>query len=238
MVSTIFPLKLDNAIVRKRGKTIIGPLCAQIEEDGLLIILGPNGSGKTTLLRLMHGLEYPREGNVSWHGEVQDIHARQTYAFQTPVMMRRSVIQNLIYPLLIRGMSTADCLVQAQEWIEKVGLQNAYQQNAKLMSGGEQQKLAIARALITKPDVLFLDEPTTNLDGRSIKDIETILVNARHNGTKIIMATHDLGQARRLASDVMFLYHGRVHEHGSARKFFKKPATSEASAFLKGDILE
>lgn len=238
MVNSIFPLKLCDAVVRKRGKVIIGPICTEIEEKGRLILLGPNGSGKTTLLRLMHGLEHPREGSVKWHGHPPDVQAKQTYAFQTPVMMRRSVIENLIYPLLIRGVSKADSIKKARAWIIKVGLQDAHKQNAALMSGGEKQKLAIARALITEPDVLFLDEPTANLDGRSIKDIEKLLLDAQENGTKIIMATHDLGQARRLADDIMFLYRGQIHEHCVVNKFFAKPKTAEASAFLRGDILE
>ena len=114
----------------------------------------------------------------------------------------------------------------------------ALQLEAANLSGGERQKLAIARALICKPEVLFLDEPTTNLDGKSTREIETILRSAYENGTRMIMTTHDIGQARRLATDVVFLNRGRLCEHSAANEFFRSPQSSPAKTYLNGEILE
>ncbi len=126
----------------------------------------------------------------------------------------------------------------ASDWARRFGLGDALQRPAPVLSGGEKQKLALARALIRRPDILFLDEPCANLDGRATREIEALLQVARDAGTRIVMATHDMGQARRLASEVVFMYDGRVHETGPARRFFETPATAQAAAFINGDIVE
>ena len=238
MVNSILPLAIKNAVVKKRGKTIVGPVTIKVGVKGFTIVLGPNGSGKTSLLRLMHGMERPGNGTVTWQCEDAEARTRQAFVFQAPIVMRRTVVQNIAYPLLARGEPRPAALEQAAKSAQAIGLGNKLDLEANYLSGGERQKLAIARALITKPDVLFLDEPTTNLDGRAMKEIEAALVSAFKRGTRIIMATHDLGQARRLASDVVFLYRGKLHEKSPAKKFFNLPKTPEAQAFLKGDILE
>lgn len=238
MVKTILPLHIDGAVVRRRTKTLIGPVTATIKPNGFTIIMGPNGSGKTSLLRLMHGLESPREGQLTWQVPVTEAAARQSFVFQTPVTMRRSVQENMAYPLLVRGVPKTAALDEAALWLSQIDLLSAKNLDANLLSGGEKQKLAIARALITKPEVLFLDEPTTNLDGSSTREIETILIEAKKSGTRIIMATHDTGQGKRLANDVIFLYRGTLRETNSSKVFFRKPKTREAAAFLKGEIVE
>ena len=218
MVASILPLTLKDATVRKGGKTIIGPMSETIDPTGFTIFMGPNGSGKTTLLRLMHGLEHPRGGSVTW--------------------MRRTVVENIAYPLRVRGEAKNRTLAQAAKWAEIIGLGNALEQNAEVLSGGEKQKLAVARALIVQPEVLFLDEPTANLDGKATREIEGILLAAQADGVRILMATHHLGQARRLASDIIFLYQGQVHERATAEAFFNTPKTPESKSFLSGDIVE
>ena len=238
MVSSLFPLLIKNACVRKRGKTILGPINLELEHKGFTVVIGPNGVGKTTLLRLMHMLENPREGTVQWNINNEEAVTRQSFVFQTPVMMRRSVLENLLYPLKIRGVAKDERLQAAKHAITQIDLSDSANLNATFLSGGEKQKLAIARALTTKPEVLFLDEPTTNLDGRATREIETMLLAAQDQGTRIIMTTHDLGQARRLATDVLFLYRGLIHEQGKASTFFNSPQTTEARAFLIGDIVE
>ena len=238
MVSPILPLKLTDAVVRKRGKTIVGPITAEIGPKGFTVVMGPNGAGKTTFLRLMHGLEPPREGSVTWQSPAAVVRMRQVLVFQTPIVMRRTVLANICYPLLVRGTARAAAQDMAVHWGEKVGLKAVLNHHAQVLSGGEKQKLAIARALITEPEVLFLDEPTTNLDGSSTREIETILQNAFDGGTRIIMATHDIGQAKRLATDILFLYRSRLHEVSPVETFFDAPATAEAKAFLNGDIVE
>lgn len=237
MVTSILPLIMKGACVRKQRTQIVGPLSMRLEGDGCSIIIGPNGSGKTTFLRLMHGLEKASEGAVKWQGRKSDIYAQQSFVFQTPVVMRRSVAENIAFPLTVRGMSWKAALKEADIWIEEVGLQESARKDARVLSGGEKQKLAMARALIIKPEILFLDEPSTNLDGASTHEIERLIKNAVEDHTRIIMATHDLGQARRLSTEIFFMYHGLIHEHAINGNFFENPKTEEAIAFIRGDIL-
>jgi tungstate transport system ATP-binding protein len=163
---------------------------------------------------------------------------RQAYVFQTPIMMRRSVTECIAYALTVMGVGRAAARQSAQDYASRVGLGHALDRPASVLSGGEKQKLAIARALIRRPQILFLDEPCANLDGRATREIEVILNEVRAQGTRIVMATHDLGQARRLADHVFFMLGGRIHEQGAARAFFSNPQTPEAKAFLDGQIVE
>ncbi|OUR79177.1 sulfate ABC transporter ATP-binding protein [Alphaproteobacteria bacterium 46_93_T64] len=237
MVSSILPLTLINVSVRKGAKVILGPVDWELSSSGCTIVLGPNGAGKTTLLRLMHGLQKPSKGEIAWQADFKTVSARQSFIFQTPVVMRRTVLENLIYPLLVRRIPKKDAEREAAEWLEAVGLEDFKQKAAVTLSGGEKQKLAMARALIIKPEVLFLDEPSTNLDGASTVSIEALVKKAIADGTRIVMATHDIGQARRLASEVVFLLHGKIHEISAGGVFFDAPRTNEAQSFLRGDIL-
>lgn len=238
MVTDILPLRVEKAEVTKQGKTILGPVSFNLEHAGFTVIIGPNGSGKSTLLRLLHGLERAKSGQVKWNCAAAQARQHQAFVFQTPVMLRRSVIENALYPLRLKGMSTVQALTQAREWLERTGLSGLENRHVQFLSGGERQKLALARALAANPQVLFLDEPTTNLDGRATRDIEVLLTDAVKAGIRVVMATHDTAQARRLASDLLFLYRGKVHESNPATVFFKQPTTQEARAFLRGDILE
>lgn len=238
MVDQILPLNVKNASVKKRDKRIIGPIDIKITAEGFTIIMGPNGSGKTSLLRLLHGLENPRDGAVSWNSDIENVRQNQSFVFQTPIMLKRTVIENIIYPLKLRGISKDTAMKAAKEWVSKINLEASSNVKACFLSGGEKQKLAIARALATKPQLLFLDEPTANLDGSATKEIEKLLQDAQKAGTRILMTTHDIGQGKRLADDVIFLYRGTIHEYGRAKNFFKKTGTQEAQAFLNGDILE
>jgi tungstate transport system ATP-binding protein len=236
MVS-ILPLSVQNASVTRNGKRLLGPVDLEIMANGLTIILGPNGAGKSTLLRLMHGLEKPSGGRVRFTAPRAEAYAQQAFVFQTPVMLRRTVLGNLTYPLTLHGTKRANAEKQALIWLKSTGLAGHEHQLASALSGGERQKLALARALIRAPQLLFLDEPCANLDGASTRDIERLILEARNTGTRILMATHDLGQARRLATDVLFLNKGRITESASAESFFNSPKTPEAQAFLKGDLV-
>ncbi|MEO1142738.1 MAG: ATP-binding cassette domain-containing protein [Pseudomonadota bacterium] len=238
MVESVLPLELTDAVVRKRGKVIVGPVDLTVSTEGFTIIMGPNGSGKTTLLRLMHGLEKPSNGSVEWNCDTKIARKRQAFVFQTPVMMRRTALENIIYALKIQGASRENAKSRAETWLKKVGLEEASNLSAGFLSGGEKQKLALARALACEPDVLFLDEPTANLDGRATREIEEILSTAHSQGVRMVMTTHDMGQGKRLAGDVFFLYRGLVHETGRAETFFSNPKTSEARKYMQGDILE
>jgi tungstate transport system ATP-binding protein len=223
--------------VKRRGKAVLGPVSFDLGAAGVTLVVGPNGAGKTTLLKVLHGVERISRGTLDW--AVPDDVSRQTqaYVFQSPIMLRRSVRQNLAYPLELLRLPKAEMAVRVAEWAQKIGLQDALEFPAPRLSGGEKQKLALGRALIRRPEVLFLDEPCANLDGRSTREIEALLIDAKEAGTRIIMTTHDLGQARRLASDVLFLVGGRLVEQGEAAGFFAAPGTAEAKLFLAGEIV-
>ncbi|MZR31369.1 ATP-binding cassette domain-containing protein [Sneathiella litorea] len=237
MVETILPVELNGAVVRKGEKIIIGPLDLSIGGTGCSILIGPNGAGKTTLLRLLHGLERANSGAVKWSARKNEVFSRQSFVFQSPVVLRRSGVENIAYPLIVRGVARKMARAEAEKWIDEIGLGDVGRYDAHVLSGGEKQKLAMARALITKPEVLFLDEPTANLDGASTLEIERLILSARDKGTRIIMATHDFGQARRLADDILFMHRGRIHERASTEDFFDEPKTEEANKFIRGDLL-
>ena len=238
MVKGPLSVSLDSVVVRRDGKLVLGPLDLDMETRGITVVLGPNGAGKTTFLKVLHGVERISDGEMHW--SVANVQAReeQAYVFQSPIVLRRSVGQNLAYPLKLIGTVKSEISMRVSLWARKIGLEDALDFPATRLSGGEKQKLAIGRALIRMPKVLFLDEPCANLDGRSIREIEELLHEATLAGTSIIMTTHNLGQAKRLADSVLFLLGGRLHEQSPASVFFNIPSTSEAQSFLNGDIIE
>ncbi|PYG30986.1 energy-coupling factor ABC transporter ATP-binding protein [Pelagimonas varians] len=237
-MSTLFPLVAKGAITSRRGKVLVGPVDLTLDGRGTCVVIGPNGAGKTTLLRLLHGAARLTKGSITWACPTEQARHNQAFVFQRPVMLRRSVEENLIYPLRAHGMPKAEARDLAQNWAERVGLQEMLRRPAPVLSGGEQQKLALARALIINPKLVFLDEPCASLDGRAMREIEAILHEASSNGTRLVLSTHDMGQARRLADTVVFLLNGQVHEQAPSSKFFTAPETPQAAAFLKGDIVE
>ena len=238
MVTALLPLRATGAMVRRKGKRLVGPVDLTLKENAFTIVIGPNGAGKTSLLKMLHGILRLSDGQVDWACDQAEAQGRQAFVFQTPVMLRRTVLENLIYPLRLMGVSKADAKRRASEWVERIGLSEAATRSALVLSGGERQKIALARALVREPDVLFLDEPCASLDGGAMREIEALLLEASQSGTRIIMSTHDMGQARRLASEVVFILHGKVHEFGAADAFFNNPATAPAQAFLNGDIVD
>ena len=237
-MSELFPLEVSGAQVRRRGKVLVGPVDLKLSAGGVTIVIGPNGAGKTSLLKMLHGIVRLNAGRVTWACSTEEAQKRQAFVFQTPVMLRRTVLENLIYPLRLLKVQKAEAHAQAMDWARRIGLDEATARQATVLSGGERQKLALARALIRNPELLFLDEPCASLDGRAMREIEAILKDAAASGTRIIMSTHDMGQAKRLASEVIFILHGKVHEFGQAGGFFDLPETPQARAFLNGDIVD
>ena len=195
------------------------------------VIIGPNGSGKTTLLRAAMGLIAPDRGSIS------GVAKRRAIMFQHPVMLRRSVTANLDYALKAAGVSRAGREARLGELLALVGLADLAGRPARRLSGGERQRLALARALARDPDVLFLDEPTASLDPAATKAFEDLIGTIVARQIKVVMATHDLGEARRLAGDVVLLHRGRLVEAGAAPQFFDAPRTSDARRFLAGELL-
>jgi len=233
----MLPLELDRLSFSVGSTPIIEDISVRIEAGPRTIILGPNGAGKSVLMRLCHGLLQPTAGRIVWHGlRNGDPRRHQAMVFQRPVMLRRSALANVVYGLALAGKSRRESELRAMDVLEVVGLAQHAGRPARVLSGGEQQRLALARAWALGPDVLFLDEPTANLDPASTQDIENIIQAIHASGTKIIMTTHNLGQARRLGDEVLFINKGLLMEQAPIERFFREPASAEAGAFIKGEL--
>jgi len=233
----ILPLIAEGLCFEARGVAILRGVDLVVRAGPPTVVLGPNGAGKSVLLRLLHGLLAPSAGRIVWAGPEAEARRRQTMVFQRPVMLRRSVLANAAYPMRVAGLPRLECLSRALEALRWVGLADMAGRSARRLSGGEQQRLALARAAALAPELLFLDEPTASLDPSATRAVEAIVTDFTARGCKVVMTTHDLGQARRLAGDVAFLHGGRLLEHRPASDFFNAPASPEAAAFLRGDLL-
>ena len=233
----ILPLRVRGLTFKRGGATLIDDISFTLDPGPRTVILGPNGAGKSLTLRLCHGLIQPTAGTVEWAGaDSADTRKRQAMVFQRPVLLRRSAAANIDYGLKLHGVPRAERRQVVDEVLNRTGLTHFAARPARLLSGGEQQKLALARAWALKPDVLFLDEPTASLDPAACHAIEEIIAAMHRDGTRIVMTTHDLGQARRIADEVMFFYKGRLLEMTPAEAFFDTPHSGEAAAFLRGDL--
>lgn len=217
------------------GRALLDRITVVIQPESLTVVMGQNGAGKSVFIRLLHGLLQPTSGSILWNGQSpnEKIRVRQAMVFQRPVLLRRSVAANLDFVLGLNGRTTGH---SRSSLLEQVGLTQRASVPARLLSGGEQQRLALARAIATNPDVIFLDEPTASLDPASVVLIENIIRQEQAKGTKIIFITHDLGQAKRLADDIVFLHQGCLEEHSSAERFFKSPQSVVAQNYLAGKI--
>ena len=231
----MLPLVLEDVSFAVSGKTIIDRVSMEITEGPRTIILGPNGAGKSVLMRLCHGLFAPTSGSIAWRGAANG-RRRQAMVFQRPVMLRRSALANIAYGLKLAGVSSRERVLRARDVLEAVGLASIAERPARVLSGGEQQKLALARAWALGPEVLFLDEPTANLDPSATREVESLIGQIRAGGTKIVMTTHNLGQAKRLGDEILFLSQGRLVERTPVDQFFAKPASAEAEAFIRGEL--
>ncbi len=235
---SLLPLKVAEVSYAVRGKVLVDSISFNLERGGRTIVLGPNGSGKTLLLSLCHGLVAPTAGSVEWRGAAAAIGVkRHAMVFQNPVMLRRSMRANLLHALAVNGFGWRQRRERTDVALERFGLSPLAERSARVASGGEKQRLALARAWALKPEVLFLDEPTSELDPGATRVIEELIAGFEADGVKIVMTTHDLGQAHRLAGEVLFLHRGRLLEHSPADEFFAAPKTEEARAFLAGELL-
>jgi tungstate transport system ATP-binding protein len=231
-------LILSGVAVRAGGRAILESVSLRLDAGPPTVIVGPNGAGKSTLIRVAMGLLAPDNGAVSWGGRNGGDVQRRAIVFQRPVMLKRTAAANIDFALAAASRPRAQRAALLRALLDRVGLAGLAQTPARRLSGGEQQRLAIARALAREPEILLLDEPANNLDPAATKAVERIIAGAAASGIKVVMATHDLGQARRLAGDVLFLAGGRLVEHAPAAQFFTAPRTEKAAAFLRGDIVE
>ena len=234
--SSGFPILCRNVVVSRGETLILSDVSLEIEPGRRTLVLGANGAGKSTLLRLLHGLVTPAAGEVTWGGRYERP-PKQAMVFQRAVLLRRSAAANIRYALALAGVTGVEANQRVDESLLAVGLRALAARSARVLSGGEQQRLALARAWALRPEVLFLDEPTASLDPKATRAVEDIVRNIHARGTTIVMSTHNLAQAKRLADDIVFLHEGRLREHSPPDIFFSAPRTAEAAAFLEGERL-
>lgn len=226
--------KLENVVFAAGSRKLVDGLTFSLRNNGITTMMGPNGAGKSLALRLLARLLLPTNGYVHECGIAAcDI----ALVFQKPVMLRRSVKGNLIHALKLHGVNRRERPERLAELLRMADLEHLSSSPARLLSGGEQQRLALVRALAARPRLLLLDEPTASLDPQATQAIEKLVLQASNLGTKIVLVTHDIGQAKRMASDVVFLHQGFAHEHSPADTFFTEPKSLEAMAYLKGELL-
>ncbi|MEP4379446.1 MAG: ATP-binding cassette domain-containing protein [Alphaproteobacteria bacterium] len=235
--ASILPLQVQRLAFEADGTRLLDDVSFTLQAGRRTVLLGPNGAGKSLLLRLCHGLLQPTSGDVRWAIEGRQNARRQAMVFQQPVMLRRSAAGNITHALTAHDVPRADRLARANAALALAGLSHVARRPARVLSGGEQQRLALARAWATEPEILFLDEPTSSLDPAATRAVETLIEGFHAADTKIVMATHDLAQARRIADDILFLHKGRLLETSGATEFFEKPQTDEGRAFIAGELL-
>ena len=238
MNNPLLPLKVNGVRFERNGRALLDDVSFVLPGGRIQVILGPNGAGKSLLLRLLHGLITPDAGTIDWSGcSPATVQPRLGMVLQRPVMLRRSVLANMTYALARHNVPRSQRRTQAMEALQRAELDQLAHQPAPRLSGGEAQRLAIVRAWAQRPRVLFFDEPCANLDPRSTLKIEQLIREIHASGTQVILTTHDLAQAKRLAEDVLFIANGRIQENSSADQFFNTPASPEAAAYLAGELL-
>lgn len=232
-------LHVRNLQVRRNGRVLLDVADLKLDGPGPTLLLGPNGSGKSLLLRCLHGLITPDQGQVLQDDAPlnADHTARQAMVFQQPVLLRRSVSANLDFVLKRQRLARTTRKTRIAELLAEGGLEGKARQSARSLSGGEAQRLAILRALALGPETLFLDEPTSALDPSATQMIERMILRASSRGVRIVMVTHDIGQARRLASDIVMMQGGHVVEHGVAQQVLDAPQSDASRRYLAGGLV-
>jgi len=230
------PVELCDVSVTHGTTRVLDGVDFRLEAGARTVILGPNGAGKSTFLRVLHGLVAPTSGTVRWAGAHQRPRD-QAMVLQRPVLLRRDAAANIRYALRLAGVRGALAEQRIAAALQAVGLAPLAGRAARSLSGGEQQRLALARAWALQPTVLFLDEPTANLDPAAARDVERIVLSIHALGATIAMTSHNLGEARRVAQRIVFLHGGRITEVTDADAFFRVPTSPEARQFLEGERL-
>jgi tungstate transport system ATP-binding protein len=234
-MKSLLPIVLDDLAFSPGGTPVIRGLSATIASAGITAFIGPNGAGKSITLRLIDGLLRPDAGSIRFGSRGPD-EVRRAFVFQKPGLIRASVECNVALALAPLSLPAKEAAARVEVALRRVGLADRAQAPARKLSGGEQQRLALARAMVTEPELLLLDEPTANLDPGATEAIESIIAAAAGAGTKVLLVSHNLGQVARLASDVVVLSQGKAVEHGPAQSVLAAPRTPEARAYIKGEL--
>ena len=234
-MSAIVPITVRNLSFRPGGRIVLDGLNATITTAGVTVVIGPNGAGKSVMLRIIDGLLQPDDGTIRFGTRLpQDV--RRALVFQRPGLLRASIARNVALALVPWKLSRQAVAQRVDEALVAVGLADRANEAARRLSGGEQQRLALARAWVTEPELLLLDEPTASLDPGATEEIERLIVSMARNGTKVVLVSHNLGQVARLAEDIIVVSHGKAVEHGPAHQILSSPRSAEAQAYIKGEL--
>ncbi|WP_425444937.1 phosphate ABC transporter ATP-binding protein [Thauera aromatica] len=240
MADDILPLRIRDLRYAPGGREVLAGVDLELGAEGITLVLGPNGAGKSVLLRTICGLIRPCGGDIEWGGTRWEEGAppghRVKMVFQHPMVLRASVLDNVALGLKPLGVMRGERRRRAQAVLARVGLAHRAADSARQLSGGEQQRLALARAWLTRPRLLLLDEPTASLDPSASAEVERIIREIRTDGTRILMVTHNLGQATRLGDDIVFMAAGRVCEQTPVQRFFARPQSEAARLFIQGEL--
>ncbi len=221
----------DVSFSHEKGKAL-NETTLDFRQGKTTVILGPNGAGKSILLKLCHGLITPTSGNIIMH----EGYSRSAMVFPKPIFLRRTVLQNMIYVLDTLDMDEPAKIAVAQQALKKFAMEKFADSPARLLSSGEKQRLSLIRALLLEPDILYLDEPTANLDPHATRLLENMVTEGHENKTTIIMATHDLMQAKRIAERIIYIENGSIMEISNTVDFFNNPKTIQAKNFVEGKL--
>jgi tungstate transport system ATP-binding protein len=238
-MAAILPIRGEGLTVERGGRAILADVDMDVDGHGTLVLMGPNGAGKSVLVRVLAGLLHPTSGRVTWAGTPPDRRRAPKigFVFQRPIHLRRSALANVTYALSVAGMPKAQRAERALAVLTRARIAHLAQAPARVLSGGEQQLLAIARALAAGPEILILDEPTSALDPAATTAIESLMQSVSRDGVRVVLITHDLGQARRMADEIVFLHRGRLIERTPREEFLAQPRSREAQAFMRGEIV-
>ncbi|HEX4916362.1 MAG TPA: ATP-binding cassette domain-containing protein [Limnobacter sp.] len=235
--SDLLPMVVENVCLAFHGRTVFAGLSLNLPSRGITAVMGPNGAGKSLLLRVMAGLVEPDAGRVRFGGHSRLPKNALGFVFQRPVLLRRSVHANLMHALRLAGLRGDECSQRARALLTQGELLHLEHSPARKLSGGEQQRLTLLRALACKPGVLLLDEPSASLDPQATVLIENLIRHVSQSGVKVVIVTHDAGQTARLADEVVFIHRGQVLEITPTPEFLKRANSPEARAYLAGELL-
>ena len=231
----MFPIRLEDLRFTPNGRPVLAGIDLELGGEGISVVLGPNGAGKSVLLRMLAGLERPDGGRIAWNGAGLPERAI-AMLFQQPMLLRASVADNAALGLKPLQLTRDEVRRRVARVLERVGLAHRARDSARHLSGGERQRLALARAWAVQPRLLLLDEPTAALDPTATEAVEALIREIRTDGARIVMTTHNLGQAMRISDDIVFIEAGRVREHTPSARFFSRPSSSEARLFIQGEL--